>query len=280
MMWVFSMGPKRRSSGDVPAMFIVWGTKVVNKYRGRRAEYCPLCRDVQPFRRTQIETVGHLYYIPLGTRKFVGLFDACETCGLSHQVRQVSTDEGDSLVRSRRIDLESLVDQTHPTVRQRFASSLNLAERLRTRQAGPGDRRRAVIDTLVLADMLVGARTGATRFDRSSGLAFVGAIVAPILVIALGQRLGPAYGEQVGIAAIIAAGLCVIFMIYLMATDGRRYTRRVLQPIITKALAPLDPPVEELEEVIEGLKNNKMKISKYLEAKTLREALDGQTHLT
>ena len=258
-------------------MFIVWGTKVVNKYRGRRAEYCPLCRDVQPFRRTQIETVGHLYYIPLGTRKLVGLFDSCETCTLS---RQVSTDDGGELVRSRRLDLESLVDQTHPTVRQRFASSLNLPERLRTRQAGPPERQRAVIDTLILADILVGARTGAVRFDRSTGLAFVGAIVAPILVIALGQRLGPAYGEQVGIAAIIAASLCVSFMIYLIATDGKRHTRRVLQPIIVKALAPLDPSVEELQEVIDGLKNNKMKIGKYLEAHTLKEALDSQIHLT
>lgn len=252
-------------------MFIVWGTKVVKTYQGRRAEYCPLCRDVRPMRRTRLSTVGHLYYIPLGWKKPVGVLESCETYTLS---REASFDDDAPLARPRRLDLDTLIHETNPDVRRRHAETLNLPERLRSRRAEPTERERATLDTLLLANILLDGRTGSIQIDRLAGLALLAMFASPIVMMGVVPRLISAPPELVVNAGLDAGGIFLVLAIILMARDGRRYAHRVLLPIIARSLAPLDPPVEEIESALDSLRANKMKLGKYLKASTVREMLD------
>ena len=63
------------------AWIIIWGTHVRNRPVGVKSEFCGDCLRVSRFTVTTIETVGHLYYIPLGRYSLHSVTGECHTCG-------------------------------------------------------------------------------------------------------------------------------------------------------------------------------------------------------
>ena len=44
-------------------MFIIWGTKIVERKLGYVADFCSICRGARPFTVFKVVQVGHLYYL-------------------------------------------------------------------------------------------------------------------------------------------------------------------------------------------------------------------------
>ena len=250
-------------------MFIVWGTKVVRKKLGRMAEYCPMCRSPRAFLLQSIETVGHLYYIPLGSRTLQGYSKACENCGLALEVF-----EGDleSTIKGRGVSLDELTEAASPPVAQRIQKRLAWDQQIKERKLDPAAHRELLQEPFVIAETLYQSRSSQTNLDKASGLGCFLSIVIPVLILVLMPKIWT--GDDQGFLVVgLVAGLLATLTLFLLATDGRRYVKRTLVPMIVRSLLPMNPTKQELEETLEMLKEAGFKIAKRVDATQISEAL-------
>lgn len=252
-------------------MFIVWGTKVVRKGRGRRADFCTLCRDFRPFRVVEVRSVGHVYYIPIGRGTTHGFEETCEGCSLSRATDLSGghpTTSGD-----RHADIDALLADTNPDARREWAGRLALEGRIRANTLTPEERPAAILEPFLLAEGLLIGRTSATRFDAASGLGCLGTIVAFFLVMSVGRSLFGGNADQAIGAALAVSGVLGVATLVLLATDGRRFARRKVLPVLVRALRPLRPTPEEIDAAREGLKARGGKLGKILKTGEIIDAL-------
>jgi hypothetical protein len=252
-------------------MFIVWGTKVVRAARGRMADFCRLCRDFRAHRVAEVQSVGHIYYIPLGRRKRHGFEKTCEACGLNHSTTPEAGPP--ALSRDRHADLEQLLAETNPQARLVWADRLAFEQRARSGVLTPEERRAALVEPLLLTNSMLESRTATTQFDGASSVGCVGTIVAGIVVGIVAREVVRASSDSAAVAALAVAGVLAVFTLILLATDGRRYTRRVLLPIVVRSLRPLQPSEEEIETTLGDLKSRGVKIGKTLKPSQVVDAL-------
>jgi hypothetical protein len=252
-------------------MFIVWGTKVVRKPRGRRADFCTLCRDFKPFRVVEVRTVGHVYYIPLGRGQTQGFEETCESCRLARVVDASAGQPATS--NDRHADVETLLFDTNPDARRDWAGRLALEGRVRSNTLTPEERPAAVLEPFLLTEGLLASRTSATQFDAASGMGCLASLVAFFGIMTVGMSLVRTNKEQmIGIAGMVA-GVLAVFTLVLLATDGRRYARRVILPVLARALRPLRPTPEEIDAAREALKARGGKLGKVLKTDEIVDAL-------
>jgi hypothetical protein len=253
------------------AMFIVWGTKIVRRNLGRTADFCRLCRDFQPSRVVEVGSVGHLYYIPLGRRTPHGLEQTCESCGLLRSIQP--SESYPAVVRDRHADVEGLLFETNPNARQIWADRLAVEDRIRGNRLAPEERLPALIESFLLANTLLANRTTGMQFDRASGFGCFGTIAAFVLTIVVAESLFKASNESKMIAAFSIAGALALCTLILLATDGRRYARRVILPVLVRAIRPIRPTAEEIAAVLEVLRSNGVKLGKVLKTDQVVDAL-------
>ena len=114
-------------------MFIIWGKKRIERKQGMVADFCPICREVRAFTLIRVGLAGHIYYVSFGQGKLAGFIICCDTCGvvLRAEPTRFATAEKDP-----RIELETLIRQTFPRLRETYADRLALEQRIkRTRSA-------------------------------------------------------------------------------------------------------------------------------------------------
>lgn len=254
-------------------MFVFWGTKVTERRLGRRADYCPLCRAFRPFVVDQVETVGHLYYIPLGRRQVIGHVKRCEACGVD---LAAELDEALGASRERGLELPDLIARTNPQIEKQWADRLALEQRIKARQLTSEERSQLLMEPFVLLNRGVEARTGEVHLDRWSGLGCL-SIVA---MVALFFATEP---EQVGLpwslahrAALWGLGGAALLTLLAMSTGSRRFVRREILPRLARALRPLDPTRAEIEQTIGGLKSMNWAIARRIRTDDLMAALASE----
>src|SRR5437762_3412895 len=64
-------------------MWIIWGKKIKQQPLGFVADWCSLCRAINPFRVFKEELVDHVYNFSLGEGEHIGSSAICENCGLA-----------------------------------------------------------------------------------------------------------------------------------------------------------------------------------------------------
>lgn len=253
-------------------MFIVWGTKVVRKVRGRMAEFCRLCRDFRPHRVAEVQSVGHLYYIPIGRGQTHGFERTCEACGL---VQAMPPEHGaPALSRDRHADAEALLAETNPEGPRLWADRIAFEERARSGALTADERRAALLEPFLLANTLLERRAQRMHLDLASGLGCLATVAGFVAVLSIASTFVRAGSEAaVGVAFAVGGALALVTLI-LLATDGRRYARRVLLPVVVRALRPLRPSQEEIGATLEDLKVRRVKLGKSLKADALVDALN------
>jgi hypothetical protein len=256
-------------------MFIVWGTKIVRKKVGRLADFCRLCRDFQPARVTEVQSVGHIYYLPIGSRKFLGSEIACEGCGLTHVVDDPYADI--PVWDDRHADVDVLLAETNPAAEKNWADRLAFEARMRSGGLTPEERQAAVLESFMLVEALAARRAQEQSIDPLSVLGILASlfIILPLLIGAtVSMRLGPETEPAAIIGGIVVVGAANIVV---FAGAGRRYARKKLLPILTRALRPLKPSGEEIETALETLRRGKGLLPKRLKAAEIEAALETQS---
>src|SRR5689334_23177324 len=72
-------------------MFVIWwGTQIDRTRIGFVANFCPICRELRPFRLMRLERVNHVYNQAIGPGQFTGHSILCCTCDLELAVPEGS----------------------------------------------------------------------------------------------------------------------------------------------------------------------------------------------
>ena len=255
-------------------MFIVWGKKRTEKRLGYVAEFCPICRTIQPFSFTRIGLVSHIYYVGIGKNRLVEHAGRCERCHTSRAVNAERYANKASSVRS----VDILAEATFPNIRETYAERLKLEGQL---ASAPGSLRPEVRPALLLEPFRYLARNveeicgGDTKFDRQSGFGCVGTIVAVAALFFLGQVIyeGKESPDWLlwGLLGLLGAGS--VYTLVQLGLGPRRQLRRQVWPALARALKPLDPTEQELGNCLKQMTEMDLRIGKKITAAQLRAAI-------
>ena len=175
-------------------MLIVWGRKRKERTVGFAADFCPVCRQIQPVRVTRVGMVGHVYYISFGEGTLVGYQAKCNVCSLVFGTNPIKYQQ---TVLKAPTDIKELIQTTFPKIHEVYAERLSLEEQLRLHpNALSVEQREAlVLEPLQFLSPLVEAKlTGRGEFDRRSGLGCIGTMVVGFALFLIGAMCfkGPA----------------------------------------------------------------------------------------
>lgn len=236
-------------------MFIVWGTKKVERNLGWVADYCPICNDTRTFRLIEMRMVSHIYYLPLGRGRPAGHVRWCKQC----KYMQVSDPEKYSgTLKKNNVPIEDLTDQTNPGLVDTMVDILEMRDRAERGELSDNERRDMMLQQFKSIVIPVAKRKERIHIDGASCLWLLGVIVFPIVALFICDSL-PASMTYIGMSSQIAIGVAIITAIGLVHSvvfDSRRYAHRKFGGMIATRLTPLNPSLEEIDEVLEHLEQD------------------------
>ena len=254
---------------------IVWGTKRKLKRLGNIAEFCPLCRSIQPFAVTRISMAGHIYFISLGSGQTVGFTATCRNCGL--QIPVDATEYG-KIAKRPLPDIEALVQQTYPTIADVYAERLAIENRLTSKQALSADERLALIrepfDAIV--PMLEQRCGGETQFDKPTGIGCAATLLLPAMLVIIPLVLDKqrAVDTFFGPAALVVGGASFLVTLFFLVTTNYRYFKSTLYPVLARCLLPLDPTKDELDSILETFRTAGLQVGTRLKAQRILDTIE------
>lgn len=211
------------------------------KLHGWVAEYCPVCRDIQP------------HALLAGTDKFRRQFNlvSCRECGL-RSTRSAA--DYLSLDGNAGLPIHELIVRTNPLLPLGIWNRAMFDQAASSGQLSAADRASALREPFITTEYLVTpALILSARITLS---AVVGVVVAGLLsVIALGYLTS--IGVARDVANLIAAGLlagAVAAMVYFCEIVPKRAQRRRAAAMIATSLRPLRPSADELRETVRILR--------------------------
>jgi hypothetical protein len=223
----------------------------------------------------QIESVPHIYYIPLGSAKIHGHTKSCEECKIAFDA---GFEDAMQCSRVRGNDLAELIASSHPQIEKECSARLELEQKVKARKLTPSERESLILEPFLLLNPVLEQRTSQIYFDKVSGLSCVATIAIPLAVFWMG-RAGMFHVSDDSFATMVfgLAGLLAVFALGALATDRQRFCRRMIIPNLARALFPLDPSPEEIEEALAKLQTMGWAIGKRIKAADVTEAL--QCHM-
>jgi hypothetical protein len=249
---------------------LVWGTKTVRKMRGRRADYCLLCRRFQAFRVVELADVAHINHIPLGRRIRQGYEVICESCSLLHT--RLGPHAEPVVSNDRHANVDTLLADTNPDAPQTWAEHLEIEDRIRTNQLDHDKRLTALDQAFLLANTLLENRMMTPRIDLLVGLGIIG-LLAAVLFAAVVMDSPILPEDARGIAALAVTASALLFLFVVFATMGRRDASRVVLTILVRAITPLRPTAHEIDVSLERLRDRKGKLGTYLKTNRVFDAV-------
>jgi hypothetical protein len=250
---------------------VIWGWKIVRTRLGRRAEYCPLCRGITPFRLEFLHQIGHLYFLPLGERKDLGYRLTCESCGLSHFAEYL---EDSRASKDRRVAIEPLVAQTNPDVLAQVAARIERDGRVHAGTLEPDERAAEIRRSFELAEALFDQKASHDQVSRVWGRAFLGVTALAILLGVAGSAAGFGVERSAAMATLawfigIAAGLAwSILTPRILAHDD-------VEPLLAWSLRPLRPGLGEIDAEILHLRSRGKKLGTYLDPHSIQKLIQS-----
>jgi hypothetical protein len=251
---------------------MIWGTKRKLDKLGTAADFCPICRQVQPFEISQIRMVKHFYYITYGKGNIVGQLAVCQDCGL-----QLFIDAGHypNLAEGHHHDLKALIEKTNPGLKEELAQRVSLEKRIWKKESLTPEERRFLIGEPfnVMAPMLTLRYRDSLPLDKATGRSCLLTVSIPLLVLFIASLFSPSIlGDYLKLVAYGLVGILVLYTIYTIFTTQSRYLDSKIYPMFARALSPLDPSLDELQTVVKKYKDlglitgKKIKPQKVLEA--------------
>lgn len=253
-------------------MIIIWGRKIRRRHHGRRANFCPICRDVRAFRVTEVRSYPHLYYVTVGFGRAEAYERSCESCRLSLEAENEDITES---IRDRHAVLDDLIARTNPKVADRWGSRLAMERRLAARQLTAEEREALVLEPFVLLAPEVELRKATTHLDWVSGLFLLLTVAATIGWIVYvnspsASWVHPDHSVPIGIGVFAAFGVAALVAMF---GDARRFARRVTLSKLVRALHPLGPTTEELERALAVCRARDLALGRLLKPAEVHDAI-------
>jgi hypothetical protein len=251
--------------------FIFWGRKVVRKKIGRVADYCSVCRDFRPFRGSKLESVGHVYAIPLGSCKTLGYTRTCESCSCTFPMQP---EVYSSLSKDRQAPLAVLTRETHPQILEHCCQQIQLDWQARHGKLSAEERRAYILEPFILLNDRLEGWVSRPSFDGCVVVSFLMTVALFCVSMSRFSHRGHASGEpssEVLIGLVFAS-----FLAYLIASGSRlgRFMRTQILPIAAESLRSCSPTAVELEAAVEHLKRMRTRIGKALQVKDVHRAFE------
>jgi hypothetical protein len=233
------------------------------------ADFCSICHGLRPFILRRLREVGHLWFVPLTWGKHLGHDRICTECGMVFSADPA--EYGKPAKTRAKMPLEQLIDATHPDLVQRWGERIELELRLADGHLTAEERRLLVIEPLVLLNPMLRVRRGNVYLDRVAAF-WLTATICLVVAASYFER----GSEWLLPLAFAASGLTGIATLIAMGTSPRRFARRQVQPLIVRALWPLQPTIEELDEALKRCRTHGgLVIGKWFNAGVLRKAIDA-----
>lgn len=260
-------------------MFVIWwGTKIERSRVGYVAEFCPICRGIQPFHLLRLSLVRHVMEQATGPETPVGRTIRCANCDFELAApdrieTSVPTLEGvgaalreeAARIHARRLEIEARrergdlsSEERKALLRESFALLEPLATNAARGQMGEAENLEADVKSIafLLAALTCIMFGGAIYFE------FPG-------------RLGKKDPTAVMVALTFAGfgGLFLLRSLYLFSTAASRRVAKLAHPVLARALKPIRPSREELYAVLEGYRAAKHPLGRYVKAEALLKIL-------
>lgn len=255
-------------------MFVVWGTKIKRKKLGRVADFCPMCRGLRVFELRRVGKASHVYYISFGQGKLLGHEMTCEQCGTPSEteIERYAAVSEDELG-----DLESILRETHPRLREVEAERLALEQRVKAGALSAEERAQLLREPFSVIEMAVQRQEHArhvTPLARKIGY------MTLFLFVCLLAAGGMDAARPDGIAGTLLSATAVLFgvglvmTLYYLVSRTRHFARDVVLPQLAAMLAPLRPTRDELQEVVQNARTMGLLTGKLVKPHKLYAALE------
>ncbi|MBA4387324.1 MAG: hypothetical protein C0404_05040 [Verrucomicrobia bacterium] len=257
------------------ALLFVMGQKEKERPAGYVADFCPICRGITRFRVMRHSVATHVYGLSLGDGQLLRHMAVCRLCGNSKKVHPAryetisSTDER---------DLDRLIAATYPQIRESYGERLAIEVKLRNRQAEmtPDERHDFLMEPFNYLIPAVEARYQKdVQFDKESGIAGLGTIGLSVLTFIVCSKLWPDPPAHDWVSLMTGWVLVVgsAYTFVQLCLGPGRYLRKKVIPDLARALKPLNPSRDELEECLAALRDAKLKIGTKVKPQQLWFAL-------
>jgi hypothetical protein len=249
-------------------MFIVWGKKHVYRKMGFVADFCPLCRNIRPFRLDRVGLADHVYYVTVSRGELVGYAKKCMNCktilnGNPDLYREVS---------KKLLEPTELQRSTFPDLQTKYAERLTLEQTIKHSPGSlPADTRSALLrEPFILLNPIVEQRFSSTQIDKYTGLTLLAMFVLMPFISIMGKQFAPTYEGEIFLGFLIA-GIAAVAVQGFLQTG--RYFGKIIFPVLVPALKPLKPTAEEMTAVIAELKKADREFGMKLKLPALWERL-------
>lgn len=258
-------------------MLIVWGTMIRRKPRGTAPHFCPVCRALRTCAASGVYRVGHVYYIPMGSKTHVLDELTCPECKSLYAVHPRSVTKGSEPATNAQAALGALLPDEAEPLRVRLA----FETRLDSGQLTESDRL-ALIAEPILCLSYEHEVSQTKGWDKSlTSLLTLLLILCSLPTIVLWSIFTqPRHDAYIFPLAIVSSAVTVSLLGYVVRrahATGRRIASKRFVPRLADSLRPLKPRPEELESAIDSLRSRGNKLAASLDVPELALAIHSPT---
>jgi uncharacterized membrane protein len=249
---------------------IVYGTYRTETVDGFVADFCPVCRDIQPFQVIGIGDASHLFLISLSSGQFAGRMIRCAQCGTGRTYTQARyiTMMGEICEKS------ALIERTNPTVRAEFAERLALEERLRTSAAklSAQEREMLLLEPFRELELEIEQLDKGTLKQKQASMWGMSAMCAVIGLAGASVRF-----QEAKVGWVVGAGIVTFLGVWagILIHNELRGMKRRIMPSLARALRPLRPTKEELQSILARCRAARLCAGKKVKLDSLWTALQA-----
>jgi hypothetical protein len=258
--------------GDL--MWIIWGNKIKEHPLGYVAEWCSLCRAINPFRVFKKELVSHVYNLSFGEGQYIGSSAICENCGLAIPTNVAKYREISPAI----MPVEALIQRTFPAIREFYSKRLEIEDQLKRapRQIPEDLRSKLIKEPFILLAPVVEANVGGeTKIDKKTGLGCTATIFLPLaLLITSAATRQSGYAIAAGLVFLATLIFTLISLFVVVIRKPKYFIEQSVVPALATSLAVIQPTREEIRECYERLKRTNLAILKRVEIEKLFDALE------
>ena len=255
---------------------VIWGSKRKLKKLGTAADFCPICRRVQPFEISQVNMVKHVYYIPMGGGKVVGHLASCQECSVQ---KFVDAEHYASYAEQSDLRLEDLIRKTNPDLKQELAERLPLEKKIWNKGQLSADERRFLISEPfhVISPMLELRYRDSLPLDKTTGRSCLLTLIIPLVVLFLASLFYQSIiGDYLKLVGYTLGVMGVLTTVLIIFTTHSRYLDRSIYPLFARALYPLNPSMNELNQAVLKYKELGMLVGRKIKPQKISKALQIQ----
>jgi hypothetical protein len=240
-------------------MFIVWGKTIKRQKLGFVADYCAVCRDLRTFQVRRVGQASHVYYISFGQGDLLGYERTCQSCSTPFDAVP-DTYYGMS---KQNLPPGDLITETFPGYYAAYRQQLEHDKKVRNTpsQLTPAERRASLREPFAVLAPLAQQKLSSMQVDAGVWLALLAFIPLIWLSATIGKFFSTSeYGEIHPAWALTGSAIGLALVIWQLSGSARRYLLKNVLPRLVPALAPLRPTEPELTEVLQELKQRRVKL--------------------